>query len=278
MSALTAETAPPTGVLSPIHRSPLTKAIAVLRTLAAAREESLTIRSISQRTGLPLSTTGKVCARLREDGALERHADGTLSLAQGIRRDGGAGLHVRDLGRQDRLATEVRQLATPFLVNLHLLADARVVLRDWSIDRSRIVAQIATAEHGPLRVAGPLTAAPSSGELALLAFAHPARLERALAGIGAPPGARVEGRIRAAVRDAVRVGHVRHSTPAGDAVAVPVFSGGQFASAALCITPNGPRALPGLLDDLHSTAAAIGRVVRHHGRAAVRETAVGLAD
>ncbi|GAB3346919.1 IclR family transcriptional regulator [Modestobacter lapidis] len=99
---------------------PSTAAGRVLAVLAAfgPQHTSLTLSEISRRTGLSLTTTHRLVGELREWGALERSADGRY----------GIGLRILELGALAPHGLQLRELALPFLDDLHHATRANVHL------------------------------------------------------------------------------------------------------------------------------------------------------
>jgi len=99
---------------------PSTAAGRTLAVLAAFGPEhsSLSLSEISRRTGLSLTTTHRLVGELREWGALERAADGRY----------GIGLRILELGALAPHGLQLRELALPFLDDLHHATRANVHL------------------------------------------------------------------------------------------------------------------------------------------------------
>ena len=99
---------------------PATAAGRTLSVLAAFGPEhsSLSLSDISRRTGLSLTTTHRLVGELREWGALERAADGRY----------GIGLRLLELGALAPHGLQLRELALPYLDDLHHATRANVHL------------------------------------------------------------------------------------------------------------------------------------------------------
>jgi DNA-binding IclR family transcriptional regulator len=99
---------------------PATAAGRTLAVLAAFGPEhpSLSLSEISRRTGLSLTTTHRLVGELREWGALERAADGRY----------GIGLRLLELGSLAPQGLLLRELALPYLDDLHHATRANVHL------------------------------------------------------------------------------------------------------------------------------------------------------
>jgi DNA-binding IclR family transcriptional regulator len=100
--------------------SPATAAGRTLAVLTAFGPEhsSLSLSEISRRTGLSLTTTHRLVGELREWGALERAADGRY----------GIGLRILELGALAPQGLQLRELALPYLDDLHHATRANVHL------------------------------------------------------------------------------------------------------------------------------------------------------
>lgn len=100
--------------------APATAASRTLAVLAAFGPEhpSLSLSEISRRTGLSLTTTHRLAGELREWGALERGADGRYVI----------GLRLLELGALAPQGLPLRELALPFLDDLHHTTRANVHL------------------------------------------------------------------------------------------------------------------------------------------------------
>jgi DNA-binding IclR family transcriptional regulator len=99
---------------------PATAAGRTLAVLAAFGPEhsSLSLSEISRRTGLSLTTTHRLVGELREWGALERGTDGRY----------GIGLRILELGALAPHGLQLRELALPYLDDLHHATRANVHL------------------------------------------------------------------------------------------------------------------------------------------------------
>jgi DNA-binding IclR family transcriptional regulator len=99
---------------------PATAAGRTLTVLTAFGPEhsSLSLSEISRRTGLSLTTTHRLVGELHEWGALERGPDGRY----------GIGLRILELGALAPHGLQLRELALPFLDDLHHATRANVHL------------------------------------------------------------------------------------------------------------------------------------------------------
>jgi DNA-binding IclR family transcriptional regulator len=89
-------------------RSVTSRALAVLDAFDAAAPR-LTLTEIAERSGTPLTTTHRLLAELTDWGALSRRADGRYEI----------GRKLWDLGLLAPVQLELRQVAAPFLLDVH---------------------------------------------------------------------------------------------------------------------------------------------------------------
>ena len=113
----------PSGSRPPVGTPCAGPATAASRTLAVLgafgpEHSSLSLSEISRRTGLSLTTTHRLVGELRDWGALERGADGRY----------GIGLRILELGALAPHGLPLRELALPFLDDLHHATRANVHL------------------------------------------------------------------------------------------------------------------------------------------------------
>ena len=85
-----------------------TRALAVLDSFTAEAPR-LSLSEIAQRSGTPLTTTHRLLAALTDWGALVRRADGRYEI----------GRKLWDLGLLAPVQLELRQVAAPFLLDVH---------------------------------------------------------------------------------------------------------------------------------------------------------------
>ena len=89
-------------------RSVTSRALAVLDAFSSTAPR-LSLTEIAQRSGTPLSTVHRLLAELTAWGALARRADGRYEV----------GRKLWDLGLLAPVQLELRQVATPFLLDVH---------------------------------------------------------------------------------------------------------------------------------------------------------------
>src|SRR4051795_3499109 len=109
----------PVGRVDPCKENPSAagRMLAVLEAFGPAHS-SLTLSEISRRSGLSLTTTHRLVGELREWGALERAPDGRY----------GIGLRLLELGALAPHGLQLRELALPYLDDLHQATRANVLL------------------------------------------------------------------------------------------------------------------------------------------------------
>jgi DNA-binding IclR family transcriptional regulator len=199
-------------------RSVLSRAMAVLNAFDAAHRD-LSATEIAHRAAMPLSTTHRLVAELVVHGLLERHDDRY-----------GLGHRVWSLGLLAPVQTDLRDVAAPFLNDVHVTTRAIVhlVVRD---DTSALFVDRVSG-HGSLPViskAGtslPLHAT-GAGKV-LLAHAPPAVQERVFADLRriTPYTVTHVGRLRHQLRQVREQGYATTSEEmvlGMSATAVPVF-------------------------------------------------------
>ena len=108
------------GAAGPPDDAPSTAASRVLAVLAAfgPAHPSLTLSEISRRSGLSLTTTHRLVGELRRWGGLERDADGRYAI----------GLRLLELGALAPHGLQMRELAMPYLDDLHHATRANIHL------------------------------------------------------------------------------------------------------------------------------------------------------
>lgn len=89
-------------------RSVTSRALAVLDAFDATAPR-LTLTEIAERSGTPLTTAHRLLAELTDWGALSRRADGRYEI----------GRRLWDLGLLAPVSLELRQVASPFLLDVH---------------------------------------------------------------------------------------------------------------------------------------------------------------
>ncbi|MGY1749646.1 IclR family transcriptional regulator [Modestobacter sp. SYSU DS0511] len=229
-----------TGGATPGSSAPASPATAAGRTLAVLaafgpEHASLSLSDISRRTGLSLTTTHRLVGELRQWGALERGPDGRYAI----------GLRLLELGALAPQGLQLRELALPFLDDLHHATRANIHLAVR--DGHDVVYVEALRARGAVRVLSRLGGrwplhATGTGQV-LLAYADPEVQREVLAS----PLRRYTAntitdvdKLRRVLAEVRRTGVAiaeNHLPPAGAlALAVPVRGPGDEVVAALGVT------------------------------------------
>jgi DNA-binding IclR family transcriptional regulator len=256
-----ADTTPVGGGQVREHASAAGRMLAVLDAFGPAHS-SLTLSEISRRSGLALTTTHRLVGELRAWGALERGADGRY----------GIGLRVLELGALAPHGLQLRELALPYLDDLHHATRANVHLAVR--DGSDVVYVEALRARGAVRILSRLGGrwplhATGTG-LVLLAFAPPEVQEEVLGGplhAFTPETVTDAASLRRTLAEVRRTGvaaaenQLIADVPAV-AVAVPVRGRGDEVVAALGVTVARASAQPHtLIPVLGATARSISRAL-----------------
>ncbi|WP_245900124.1 IclR family transcriptional regulator [Geodermatophilus normandii] len=237
------------------------RALAVLDAFDASAPR-LTLTEIAERSGTPLTTAHRLLAELTEWGALARRADGRYEI----------GRRLWDLGLLAPVSLELRQVAAPFLLDVHTATrdtvhlavrdglSALYVERISGRESVPVVSQVGS--RLPLHATGVgkvlLAAAPD--DVVAEALAAPARATRHTV---------VEpARLRRELTEVRRRGWARTAEEMSLgtlSVAVPVRverGGGTVVAAALgIVVPSHRRDLPRLVPVLEVAARGIGRAL-----------------
>ncbi|MGY1842707.1 IclR family transcriptional regulator [Modestobacter sp. SYSU DS0875] len=229
-----------TGATAPGGAAPASPATAAGRTLAVLaafgpEHASLSLSDISRRTGLSLTTTHRLVGELRQWGALERGPDGRYAI----------GLRLLELGALAPHGLQLRELALPFLDDLHHATRANIHLAVR--DGHDVVYVEALRARGAIRVLSRLGGrwplhATGTGQV-LLAYADPEVQREVLAS----PLRRYTAntitdvdKLRRVLAEVRRTGVAiaeNHLPPAGAlALAVPVRGPGDEVVASLGVT------------------------------------------
>src|SRR4051794_41676764 len=163
----------PAGRADPCKENPSAagRMLAVLEAFGP-QHSSLTLSEISRRSGLSLTTTHRLVGELRDWGALERAPDGRF----------GIGLRLLELGALAPHGLQLRELALPYLDDLHHATRANVLLAVR--DGTDVVYVEALRARGAIRLLSRLGGrwplhATGTGRV-LLAFAPPEVQEEVL--------------------------------------------------------------------------------------------------
>jgi DNA-binding IclR family transcriptional regulator len=212
--------------------------------------QSLTLTSLAQRAGLPLSTTQRLVADLLEHRFLERTADGLLRTGALIRRQGSPG--------PAEAFVRLRNAAVPLMESVYAVLKAQITLAVLDNDETLYLERVSagsTATNVTQKVARlPLLSTPSG--LVLLAHQSPDYQEKFLA--------RTDGtseNLRAVLAQARNAGYVTRPgiiTEATVAVSVPVLGDFDGLPAALtAVIPEAGAQIPLTVAVLRAASFAI---------------------
>ncbi len=240
-------------------RSVTSRALAVLDAFDSTAPR-LSLSEIAERSGTPLTTTHRLLGELTEWGALHRRADGRYEI----------GRKLWDLGLLAPVQLELRQVAAPFLHDVHTAIRDTVHLAVRDGMSALYVERISGRESVPVvsQVGSRLPLHATGVGKVLLAAAPPDVVEQALRSL--PRVTRhtlVEpGRMRRELAEVRRRRYARTSeemSPGAASLAVPVQverPGGAVVVAALgIVVPPHRRDLPRLVPVLEVAARGIGR-------------------
>ena len=221
------------------------------------RHRSLTLSDLARRAGLPLATAHRLVAELVRWGALKRRESGEYVVGQ----------RMWDLGLLAEVQTGLRQVASPFLYDLHAatLATVHLAVRDGTevlyVDRvsGRVSVPVVS------RVGARLPLYATGVGKALLAYAPPDVLATVLGSLTrvTPFTVTQPGRLLEQIRRVHRDGYATTSEEmslGACSVAVPVRAGDGDVVAALGIVVAGlGRDRARLVSALQVAARGIGR-------------------
>jgi DNA-binding IclR family transcriptional regulator len=200
---------------------------------------SLTLTTIAERAGLPLSTTHRLVAEWIAWGGITRLADGRYSL----------GLKLWEVGVQTPTARNLRTIALPYLEDLYEVAHQHVHLA--ILDGGEALYLEKLSGHGAVpvvsRVGGRLPLHATGVGLVLLAYASPAFLDDYLSHplaqlLPATVTSPDQLRRRLAEIRAVGVARMREEMTAGSSsIAAPIRDrGGSVVGAVSIVFPTLP--------------------------------------
>jgi DNA-binding IclR family transcriptional regulator len=220
----------------------------------------LSLSEIAQRSGTPLATAHRLLAELTDWGALVRRPDGRYEV----------GRKLWDLGLLAPVQLELRQVAAPFLLDLHttIRDTVHLAVRDGS--HALYVERISGRESVPIvsQVGSRLPLHATGVGKVLLAAAPPDVVDQALRMLTRQTRHTVvePGRLRRELAEVRRRRYARTSeemSPGAASLAVPVQvegSSGPVVVAALgIVVPPHRRDLPRLVPVLEVAARGIGR-------------------
>jgi DNA-binding IclR family transcriptional regulator len=240
-------------------RSVTSRALAVLDAFDSTAPR-LSLSEIAERSGTPLTTTHRLLAELTDWGALQRRADGRYEI----------GRKLWDLGLLAPVQLELRQVAAPFLQDVHTAIRDTVHLAVRDGLSALYVERISGRESVPVvsQVGSRLPLHATGVGKILLAAAPPDAVEQVLRSLTRiTRHTLVEpARMRRELAEVRRRRYARTSeemSPGAASLAVPVQverPGGPVVVAALgVVVPPHRRDLPRLVPVLEVAARGIGR-------------------
>jgi DNA-binding IclR family transcriptional regulator len=240
-------------------RSVTSRALAVLDAFDSTAPR-LSLSEIAERSGMPLTTTHRLLAELTDWGALQRRADGRYEI----------GRKLWDLGLLAPVQLELRQVAAPFLQDVHTAIRDTVHLAVRDGLSALYVERISGRESVPVvsQVGSRLPLHATGVGKILLAAAPPDVVEQVLRSLTRiTRHTLVEpARLRRELAEVRRRRYARTSeemSPGAASLAVPVQverPGGPVVVAALgVVVPPHRRDVPRLVPVLEVAARGIGR-------------------
>lgn len=235
------------------------KVMAILEAFAAG-DGPLTLTEICRRAGLPLATGHRLVGELSAGGFLERGTDGTY----------GVGMRLWRIGAQATAATDLRELALPYMEDLYETTHENVQLAVVSQDRALYLERLRGPRSVPIvtRVAAELPLHATGVGKILLAYDPGDLAERVL---GGPLPAQTRhtitdrDRLRECLGEVRRTGYAvtrEEMTLGSCSVAAPVRDRDQRVVAALSlVTGNRQADLRRLVPAVVTVARALSRDV-----------------
>ncbi len=242
-------------------RSVTSRALGILDAFDSAAPR-LTLSEIAQRSGTPLATAHRLLAELTDWGALVRRADGRYEI----------GRKLWDLGLLAPVQLELRQVAAPFLLDVHTATRDTVHLAVREGRSALYVERVSGRESVPVvSQVGSRLPLHATGVGKVLLAAAPDEVLHAMAGQLTRETAHTvaePGRLRREIAEVRRRGYARTAEEMSLgtlSVAVPVRAdrgGAQVVVAALgIVVPSHRRDLTRLVPVLEVAARGIGRGV-----------------
>jgi DNA-binding IclR family transcriptional regulator len=240
-------------------RSVTSRALAVLDAFGTDAPR-LTLSEVAERSGTPLTTTHRLLAELTDWGALSRRSDGRYEI----------GRKLWDLGLLAPVQSELRQVAAPFLSDVHTTIRDTVHLAVRDGLSALYVERISGRESVPVvsQVGSRLPLHATGVGKVLLAAAPPEVVEQVTQALTRQTRHTVvePGRLRRELTEIRRRRYARTSeemSPGTASLAVPVQverPAGPVVVAALgIVVPPHRRDLPRLVPVLEVAARGIGR-------------------
>jgi len=240
-------------------RSVTSRALAILDAFSSATPR-LTLSEIAELSGTPLTTAHRLLAELTEWGALRRRTDGRYEI----------GRKLWDLGLLAPVQLELRQVAAPFLLDVHTAIRDTVHLAVREGMSALYVERISGRESVPVisQVGSRLPLHATGVGKVLLAAAPQDVVEQALRSLTRHTRHTVvePGRMRRELTEVRRRRYARTSeemSPGAASLAVPVQverrTGPVVVAALGVVVPPHRRDLPRLVPVLEVAARGIGR-------------------
>ncbi|PXX71514.1 IclR family transcriptional regulator [Nocardia tenerifensis] len=242
----------------------LDRAFRVLGAFSAA-EDSLSLTSLSVRSGLPKSTALRMATRLVELGALERTAEGRYVI----------GLRLYEIASLAPRSHGLRALALPYLEDLHLATGQHVLLAVRDGHEAVLIERLSAHQAGRVmyRVGGRMPLHATGVGLALLAHAPGEVQDEVLAGdLSLQPEnvVRSPQELRRLLAQVRTEGIAMTTRPFPDpmvSVAAPVIGARRAVVAALSVVaPLGSADAASLRPAVVAVARAISRQLGHQER------------
>jgi DNA-binding IclR family transcriptional regulator len=223
------------------------------------RHRRLTLTELADRAGLSPATTLRIVRRLVEHGALVRDADRAYVV----------GRRMWDLGMLAPLETDLREVASPFLHDLHAATRATVHLAVRDDDQALYLDRISGSVSVPVvsRVGGRLPLYSTGVGKVLLAAAPADVVHRVLQSLEpfTPYTVTASGLLRDQLARVAADGFAttrEEMTFGACSVAVPVTVDGTVVAALGVVVPDFRRHRPRLVAALAVAAAGIARSLR----------------
>lgn len=202
------------------ERSVISRAFAVLAALDD-RGSGSSLAQLVERTGLPKGSLHRLCAQLVAQGAVER-TDFGYRLGQ----------RMFELGSQAAGPRQLRDLALPYMSELHTMTRCAVHLSVLAGNRTLVLNSVTGRDHEAQYMApgGRITVTATASGKALLAHSTPELKAGVLSSLDCAPEFREE-------LDLIAAGKVAtiHTGPLLQGLALPVFDRNRYSIAALSV-------------------------------------------
>lgn len=245
--------------VEPPTRSVFTRALSLLVAFTGAPSGERKLSELARLSGLPLTTTHRLCGQLEREGMLERTPTGGYRV----------GLRLWELGMLAPRSHGLREVALPFLEDLYEVTHQNVQLMVLDGTEAVIVERLRSRDAVRLAGAagGRLPVHATSGGVALLAYSDPGTVAAVLAS----PMARYseatiqsEHELRAAMARVRQQGYLElraHLTPGSVSIAAPILLRSRGAVGAVSVVSELGTDTRVLIPAILTTARAIGRAL-----------------